>query len=168
MIMAQAQQGDRVIIEYVGTLSDGTVFDSTAEDTSSCTDECDPDEHASGDCGCGCDSGPMELTIGAGQLFPQIDTALVGMAPGEKKKVTIAAGDAFGEFDEEKVFTVPRTNLPEGFNPQVGEELVLTSEDDEEIGVAVVEVTEGEVKFDANHPLAGEDLTYELLLVQIL
>lgn len=165
--MAQAKQGDKVRIDFTGTLKDGTIFDSTLEEME-CADECDADEHATGDCGCGCEAGPMELTVGAGQIFPQIDEALIGMAPGEEKTVVIPAAEAFGEFDEEKVFTVPRSSFPDDFNPEVGEEVVLTNDEDEEIGVAVVEVTEEEFKFDANHTLAGEDLTYKLQLVEIL
>ena len=166
--MAQAKKGDRIRIDYTGRLDDGTVFDSTLESTDCGADDCDTDEHDSGDCGCGCESGPRELTIGAVELFPQIDEALVGMTPGEKKKFTIPATDAFGEYDEEKVFTVPRGDLPEGLTPEVGDELVLSNEDDEELGVAVVEVTADSITFDANHPLAGEDLTFEIQLVEIL
>lgn len=166
--MKTVQKGDTVRIDYTGTLKDGTVFDSTLDGTDGCADECDADEHASGDCGCGCSDGPMELTVGAGQLFPQIDEALVGMSPGEKKTISIAANDAFGEFDQEKVFTVPRANLPEDFSPEVGEELVLTNEEDEEIGVSVMEVANDGFTFNANHPLAGEDLTYELQLLEIV
>lgn len=165
--MAQAKQGDRVRIDFTGTLDDGTVFDSTLDEVE-CADECDADEHATGDCGCGCESGPMELTIGEGELFPQIEEALVGMSPGEEKTVVIPAAEAFGEFDEEKVFTAPRSSFPDDFDPQPGEELILTNEDGEEMGVAVVEVADQEVKLDANHPLAGEDLTYKLQLVEIL
>src|SRR6185369_13905555 len=110
--MAQAKQGDNVKINYIGTLEDGTVFDSTLEEECD-NDECGPDGCDDDDCGCGCESGPMDLTIGAGELFSQIDEALVGMAPGEKKTVVILAADAFGEFDQEKVFTVPRGDLPE-------------------------------------------------------
>jgi len=110
--MAQAKNGDRVSINYTGTLEDGTVFDSTIEgdcghDDCDSTDECTTD-----DCGCGCEPGPQELMIGSAELFPQIDEALIGMAPGEKKKIVIVAEDAFGEYDEEKVFTVPREDLP--------------------------------------------------------
>ena len=166
--MRTAQQGDTIRIDYTGTLQDGTVFDSTLDGESCCTDECDADEQASGDCGCECGDGPMELRIGAGQLFPEIDEALVGMAPGEKKKVVISADKAFGQYDDEKVFTVPRASLPDEFDPQVGEELVLTNDEDEEIGVAVLEVNEEGFKFDANHPLAGEDLTYELHLLEFI
>lgn len=110
----------------------------------------------------------MEITIGGGEFFEQVEEALIGMAPGEKKTVTIPAEDAFGEYDEEKVFTVPKSDLPADLVPEVGLELVLANDDEEEIGVAVVEVTADSVTFDANHPLAGEDLTYEFELVEIL
>jgi peptidylprolyl isomerase len=166
--MAQAQKGDRVRVDYTGRLADGTVFDSTLESTDCGHDDCDTAEHDEGDCGCGCENGPRELTIGAVELFPQIDEALVGMGAGEKKTFTIPAADAFGEYDQEKVFTVPRSDLPEGFAAEVGDELVLSNEDDEELGVAVVEVDDEGVTFDANHPLAGEDLTFEIQLVEIL
>jgi peptidylprolyl isomerase len=166
--MAQAKKGDRVKIDYTGTLEDGTVFDSTLEEEECSHDDCSTDECDSGDCGCGCETGPMELTIGAGEFFPRIDEALVGMAPGEQKTVTIPAADAFGEYDEEKVFTVPRGDLPEDLTPQVGDELVLSDENDESIGVVVVEVNDAGVTFDANHPLAGEDLTFTFELVEIL
>ncbi len=165
--MAQAKKGDKVKINYTGTLSDGTVFDSTIEDLCG-HDEFDSDDCTDDDCGCGCESGPMELTIGGVELFPQIDEALIGMSPGEKKEIVIPAVDAFGEYEQDKVFTVPRSDLPEDLKPEVGDELVLTGEDDEELGVAVLEVKEDSVTFDANHPLAGEDLTFEVELLEIL
>ncbi|HEY4745027.1 MAG TPA: FKBP-type peptidyl-prolyl cis-trans isomerase [Desulfuromonadaceae bacterium] len=165
--MAQAKIGDKVRINYTGTLNDGTVFDSTIEDMCG-HDEFDGDDCTDGECGCGCESGPMETVIGTNELFSQIDEALVGMAPGEKKRVVVPAADAFGEIDREKVFTVPRSDLPEDLVPTVGDELVLTNEDDEELGVAVLEVSDESVTFDANHPLAGEDLTFEVELLDIL
>jgi peptidylprolyl isomerase len=169
--MALAKNGDKVKIDYTGKLEDGTVFDSTLEDdcdseecdSDDCGDDCDEDG-----CGCGHVSGPMELTIGEGELFSQVDEALVGMAAGETKSVIIPAADAFGEYDKDKVFTVPRDEMPEDLKPEVGDELVLTNEDDEELGVQVVEVTEESVTFDSNHPLAGEDLTFDITLVEIL
>jgi peptidylprolyl isomerase len=170
--MALAKNGDKVKIDYTGKLEDGTIFDSTLEEN------CDPDECESDDCddecgdeGCGCgghEVGPMELTIGEGELFSQVDEALVGMAPGETKSVVIPAADAFGEYDKDKVFTVPRTDLPDDLQPEVGDELVLTNEDDEDLGVQVVETTADSVTFDSNHPLAGEDLTFEVTLREIL
>lgn len=170
--MALAKNGDKVKIDFTGTLEDGTVFDSTIEGV------CPPDECDSDDCGDDCDdegcdcggheNGPMLLTIGEGELFSQVDEALVGMAPGDKKSVVIPAVDAFGEYDKDKVFTVPRSDLPEDLQPEVGDELVLTNEDDEDLGVQVVEVTAESVTFDSNHPLAGEDLTFEVTLLEIL
>jgi peptidylprolyl isomerase len=165
--MAQAKQGDKVKINYIGTLEDGTVFDSTLEDECD-HDECETDDCGDDDCGCGCESGPMELIIGTGELFPQVDEALVGMAPGEKKTIVIPAVDAFGEIDKEKVFTVPRVDLPDDLQPSVGDELVLSNEDDEELGVVVIEAGAESVTFDANHPLAGENLSFEVELLEIL
>lgn len=166
--MAQAQKGDRVIIDYTGTLEDGTIFDSTLEgdccDDGQCsTDSCDDEG-----CGCG-ESGPMELTIGEEEFFSQIEEALIGMAPGDKKTVVVPAAEAFGEYDQERVFTVARSELPEDMPVEVGAELVLTGEDDEdELAVTVVEATAEQVTFDANHPLAGEDLTFEITLNEIV
>jgi peptidylprolyl isomerase len=167
-VMTQAKQGDRVRIDYTGRLADGTVFDSTSENMDCDADGCDTDEHDSGDCGCGCESGPRVVTIGTAELFPQVDEALLGMAPGEKKTFTILADDAFGEYDQEKVFTVPRCDLPDDLTPEVGDELILSNEDDEELGVVVIDVTNNSITFDANHPLAGENLSYEIQLVDIL
>lgn len=166
--MAQAKTGSKVIINYTGTLEDGTVFDSTFEDDGCETDDCSTDGCDSDDCGCGDESGPMELTIGAGEFFPQIEEALIGMSIGEKKTVVVPAKDAFGEYDMDKVFNAPRTEMPEDLKPEVGDELTLANDDDEEIDVTVVEVNEDSVTFDSNHPLAGEDLTFEIELVEIL
>lgn len=166
--MAQAKKGDKVKIDYTGKLEDGTVFDSTLEDADCCSDECDADECDSDDCGCGCEPGPMIMTVGDGELFPQIDEALIGMSPGDKKTVVIPAVDAFGEHEEDRVFTVPRSDLPEDLKPEIGDELILSNENDEELGVAVVELTPDSITFDANHPLAGENLTFEISLVEIL
>jgi len=166
--MALAEKGNRVRIDYTGKLEDGTVFDSTLESDDCGHDDCDTEVCDDEECGCGCESGPMELTIGGGDFFPQIEEALVGMAPGEKKSVTIPAEEAFGEYDETKVFTVPRSDMPEDLKPEIGDQLVLSNDDDEEMGVTVTGVSDDSVTFDANHPLAGEDLTFELQLVEIL
>lgn len=164
--MAKAKNGDSVLFNYVGKLEDGTVFDTTLE--SECSDEgCSTDECNSDDCGCGHDSGPMELVLGSEEFFPAVEAALVGMSAGEKKSIVIPAVEAFGEFDAEKVFSVPASDLPEEFDAVVGDELILSGDDDEELGVTVVEITEEQITFDANHPLAGQDLTFELELLEI-
>lgn len=167
--MAQAEKGNTVTINFTGTLEDGTVFDTTLEAMECCEDECCDDGCEDGeDCGCGGhEAGPMTFVLGEEILFPQIDAAIVGMSPGEKKIVKIAAADAFGEYDKEKVFTVPRTDLPEDLIPEVGDELSLSNEDDEELEVVVLEVKDDQITFDANHPLAGENVSFEIELVSI-
>ncbi|TLM67321.1 MAG: peptidylprolyl isomerase [Deltaproteobacteria bacterium] len=166
--MAQAKQGDKVRIDLVGTLDDGTVFQSTLADAGCDDDDCGCDDGHGTDEGCGCVSGPLDIEIGAGEIFPQIEELLIGMAPGETRSVTIAAADAFGEYDDENVVTIPRAQLPDDLDPEVGEELVLTGEDDEAFGVTVVEVNAESITFDSNHPLAGEDLTFEITLREIV
>lgn len=166
--MAKAKNGDSVIFNYTGKLTDGTIFDTTLEDDCCSSDDCSSDECGTDDCGCDHESGPMQLTLGSGDFFPQIEEALVGMEKGEKKQITILSADAFGEFDESKLFTVAASDLPEDFDAEVGDELILSGDDDEELGVTVVEKNAEEVTFDANHPLAGNDLTFDLELVDIL
>lgn len=161
--MAQAKQGDKVRFNFLGKLEDGTVFDTTYDD-GECDDDC-CDENGDD---CGCEHGPMELEIGAEDFFPQVEQALIGMAPGEKKTVTIAYDDAFGDYDEEKVFTVGRDQFPDSINPEVGEDLELTGDDGEEMIVTVIEIEKDEITLDANHPLAGEDLIFEIELLEIL
>ncbi len=161
--MAKVKKGDRVSINFNGTLEDGTIFDTTFGEE----EDCESEGCGSDDCGCG-ESGPMELVIGEEEFFLQVEEALIGMTPGEKKTVTIPAEDAFGDYDEEKVFTVNRTQLPQDLRPEIGQELELTGEDDDSLLVAVVEMTDETVTFDANHPLSGEDLKYEFELMEIL
>jgi len=167
--MATAKQGDKVRINYTGTLDDGSVFDSTLKEEGCCEDDaCGCNDDACEDEGCGCETGPMELTIGNEDFFPQIEEALIGMAPGEKKTVVIPAEDAFGEYDEDEVFAISRAQLTGDIVPEVGMELELTGDDDEPVEVVVVEVTDETITVDANHPLAGEDITYEIELLEIL
>ncbi len=161
--MALAKKGDTVRIDYTGTLDDGTVFDSTLEVSDCGSHDCGDD-----DCGCGGEPGPMELTIGAGTFFPKVEEALIGMGSGDKKTITIPAAEAFGEYDDDMVFVVPRSELPPDLKPAVGDELLLSGDDDEEIGVTVIDADDASVTFDANHPLAGEDLTFDISLVEIL
>jgi peptidylprolyl isomerase len=159
--MAQAKKGDKVRINFTGKLEDGSIIETTLEAQDCCTDdECGDD--------CSCEPGPMELVIGEEDFFPMVEEALIGMTPGETKTVLIPAAEAFGEYDAEAVFTIEKELLPDDLTPEVGDDLVLTGEDGEELEVTVVELGESAITFDANHPLAGEDLTYEIELVEIL
>lgn len=159
--MAQVKKGDRVAINFIGTLEDGTVFDTTFAEEDCSSDACGSDE-------CGCETGPMELVIGEEEFFLQIEEALIGMSPGEKKTVAIPAEEAFGDYDEDQVFSVSRGDVPDHIHPEVGQELELTGENDESIIVTVIEMGDDEITLDANHPLAGEDLSFEVELVEIL
>jgi peptidylprolyl isomerase len=165
--MATVKNGDTVQFHYTGKLDDGTIFDSTYEGECG-DDECSPGECDTDECGCDHETGPMEIVIGGEEFFPLVEEALIGMAPGEKKTVVVPADDAFGAYDETRVFTVPLTDLPEDFDAEEGDELILSGDDDEELGVCVVEKTDEEITFDANHPLAGKDLIFDLELVSII
>ena len=156
--MANAEKGSTVTINFTGRLADGSLIDSTYPDDAA--HECE-DDH------CHHDVGPFELTIGEGDFYIPVEEALIGMSPGEKKTVTITPDDGFGDYDPEKVFTIGRSEFPETITPVVGQGLELTGEDDEVFLVTVVEVTEDEVSLDTNHPLAGENLTYEFELLEI-
>ena len=173
----QAKPGDRVKINFNGTLADGTLFDTTYEKVECADDDCGCDDHGNGceddgcdddGCGCGSESGPMELEIGAEDFFPQVEAALVGMSPGDKKTLTVAAADAFGAYDVEMITTVPLSQFPDEIIPAIGDDLELVNEDEEGMVVTVIEVDDVEVTLDANHPLAGEDLTFEVEMVEIL
>ncbi len=150
--MAQAKQGDKVRVHYTGRLDDGDVFDS-----SECSDD-----------GCGCETGPLEFVIGEGQVIPGFESAVVGMKIGEKKDVKIPVDEAYGPRLEEMVGVVEKSRLPDGFEPELGGQLEVTREDGETFTVLVVDMTETEVTLDANHPLAGRDLNFEIKLVEIL
>ena len=157
--MTQVKEADKVTINFIGKLADGSIIDSTYPDPEE--DSCTDDE-------CGHEHGPMELTIGEGHFYTPIEAALIGMRVGEKKTVTVTPDDAFGDYDPENVFSVPRGDFPDDISPVVGQGLEVTGEDDEIYMVTVVEVTDEEISLDTNHPLAGEDLIYEFELLEII
>lgn len=160
--MSQAKKGDRVSIHFTGRLQDGTIFDTTHEMEPLGDGSGENDEHS-------IEPGPVELLIGGNEFFSQIENGVIGMKVGDKKSVAIPADDAFGAHDEENIFSLTYDQIPEGFKPVVGEELELTSdENDESEVVTVIAVSDTEVTFDANHPFTGQDLTYEIELLEIL
>ncbi|PLX80485.1 MAG: peptidylprolyl isomerase [Desulfuromonas sp.] len=151
--MKQATTGDKVIFKFTGRLDDGSVFDSS--------DDC----HDEDDCGCG---GPLEFTIGADEVLPALEQAVIGMACGDTKTVRLNPVDAYGEHIPEQVFTIDREELPEDLEPAEDQVLELLNDDGEGFPVWVTEVTDSTVTLDANHPLAGETLTFELELQEII
>ena len=135
-----ASSGDTDRIHYTGTLQDGTQFDSSK----------------------GRD--PLQFTVGAGQVVPGFDKAVSGMEVGETKTVTIDAKDAYGEPDPNQVVEVSKDQLPPDSNVSVGDQLQLGMQNGGSMIVRVAEVNENSILLDANHPLAGEDLTFEITL----
>lgn len=140
--MASAKSGDTVRVHYTGKLEDGSVFDSS--------DGRDP----------------LEFTVGSGQVIPGFDQAVAGMSPGEEREIRIPAAEAYGDRKDDLVIIVERAQLPPDIEPAVGQQLQL-SQEGRAFVVTVADVNEQNITLDANHPLAGEDLTFELQLVEI-
>jgi FKBP-type peptidyl-prolyl cis-trans isomerase 2 len=139
----QAKRGDTVQVHYTGRLEDGTVFDSSS----------------GGDA--------LSFTIGSGEVIPGFENAVIGMQQGDHKTETIAADRAYGPHRDELVFTVSRDNIPEGMEIEVGDVLRVGFPDGETGAVQVAELGESTVTLDANHPLAGKTLVFDLELVGI-
>jgi FKBP-type peptidyl-prolyl cis-trans isomerase 2 len=142
--MTQAKQGDTVNIHYTGKLGDGTVFDTSLS------------RH------------PLQFTIGKGQVIPGFEQAVVGMNPGESKTTIIPEDQGYGPRRDDMIVTVERSTLPPDLKPEVGQRLELTQMDDRTVLVTVTAVTDTALTLDANHPLAGKDLTFELQLIGIV
>ena len=149
--MTQACKGNKVRVSYTGRLDDGTIFDAS--------EECD---------GCDSSSGPLEFTIGDGSVIPGFDAAVVGMSPGENKTVIIPIDDAYGPHLEELVAEIDRKDVPEGMNPEPGQHLEIVQEQGQTFPVVVVGVTPEKITLDANHPLAGRELTFDIRLDALL
>ncbi|WP_422047823.1 FKBP-type peptidyl-prolyl cis-trans isomerase [Shimia sp.] len=141
--MTAAKSGDTVRIHYTGTLSDGSVFDSSE----------------------GRD--PLEFTLGSGQVIAGFDSAVDGMSVGDKKVAEIPADQAYGPRNDEAVQDVPREQIPAEIPLEIGLQLQMQSPTGQVVPVTVVEITEEIVKLDANHMLAGKDLTFAIELVSI-
>lgn len=141
--MAKAKSGDKVRVHYTGRLDDGQVFDSSR------------------------DREPLEFQLGEGQVIEGFDDAVTGMSPGESKTVTIPADSAYGQRRSELAVRVPRSEFPPNIQPEIGQQLQMQQQGGPPVVVTVAEVTDEYVTLDANHPLAGENLTFDLELVDI-
>ncbi len=138
-----AKTGDTVRVHYRGTLADGTEFD--------------------------CSEGrePLEFEVGSGQVIPGFDVAVCELDSGDSTVVTIVATEAYGERNDEAVQTFP-LDFFGGQVPEVGWAVELATEDGQRVPATVAEVNDDNVVLDFNHPLAGEDLTFEITLVEIV
>lgn len=141
--MAQAKNGDTVRVNYTGKLSDGTQFDTSK----------------------GRD--PLEFTLGEGKIISGFENAVAGMSPGDSKTVVVAAKDGYGPRRDDLVVVVDRSDLPSDLDPKVGDRLEM-QRPDKTMPVHVTATTDDTVTLDGNHPLAGEALTFDIGLIEIV
>ena len=141
--MTLAKNGDTVKVHYTGKLADGTQFDSSV------------------------DREPLEFALGEEQVIQGFDQAVIDMAVGDKKSVDIACDQAYGPHREELIIEVDKGEFPDDLKPEVGQKLQLNQPNGTHLIVVVSDVTESAVTLDANHPLAGKDLTFDIELVSI-
>ena len=142
--MAQVKKGDKVKVHYTGKLDNGTVFDSSKG------------------------RNPLEFTIGDGKIIPGFEEAVISMQPGESKTIKIEAEKAYGPYRKELVAEIEKSKFPENIKPVIGQQLQVKQENGQMIIVMIIGFSDTHVTLDANHPLAGRDLTFELELVEIV
>ncbi len=141
--MQQVKTGDKVNVHYHGKLTDGTTFDSSEG------------------------RAPLSFTAGAGQVIVGFDNAVIGMNIGDKKTVNIPVAEAYGDRDNTMVIELPLTDFPPDQTPEVGMELQMSNNQGNLFNVVITEVRENTLVLDANHPLAGMDLVFDIELVSI-
>jgi FKBP-type peptidyl-prolyl cis-trans isomerase SlpA len=141
--MIQVKENNTVKVNYTGKLADGQVFDSSEGKE------------------------PIEFTLGQGQLIPGFEKGLIDMKLNEKKTITIAKEEAYGEVNNDLIQEVKKTELPQDMTPEVGMGLVSKSPDGQEMNLMVVEVREESIVIDGNHPLAGKELIFDLEVLEI-
>lgn len=141
--MAQAKAGDIVKVHYTGRLNNGQVFDSSKS------------------------RAPLEFKLGSGMVIPGFDAAVTGLAPGETVTKTIPVEEAYGPYRDEMVADIEKENIPADFELAVGQRLEMQVPNGEAMAVTITDIKGNMVTLDGNHPLAGQDLTFELELVSI-
>jgi FKBP-type peptidyl-prolyl cis-trans isomerase 2 len=141
--MPQAKSGDKVKVHYTGKLEDNTVFDSSK------------------------DRPPLEFTIGSGSIIPGFENAVIGMETGQSKTFTIPPDEAYGQPRDELKMEVNKSDFPDDITPEVGQQLQMKRADGNVINVVVANMEGEKVTLDANHPLAGKALTFDIELVEI-
>ncbi len=139
----QAKSGDKVQVHYTGKLEDGSVFDTSQGRE------------------------PLEFTLGEGQVIPGFEKAVEGMTPGESKTTQIPAEEAYGPRRSEMIMEIDRNQFPSNIQPEVGQQLQVRQPNGEGFAVTITEVNDNTVTLDTNHPLAGQDLTFDIQLVEI-
>lgn len=142
--MRRVKEGDSVVISYIGRLEDGTVFDSTE------------------------DRNPLEFTVGEGELIPGLEQGILGMTPGESKTIVIPMELGYGPHLKERICELDKKRIPQGIQPEVGQQVQLYRADGLPIMGTVVGESETSFTMDYNHPLAGKTLIFETRLLEIV
>ena len=142
--MPTAKSGDTVKVHYTGTLNNGQVFDSSKS------------------------RDPLQFTLGTGMVIPGFDAAVTGLSPGESVTTTIPNDQAYGPYQKEMVAEIEKDNIPADFELEVGQRLQMQVPNGEAMSVTITDIKGDTVTLDGNHPLAGQDLTFELELVEII
>ena len=143
-VPSPAKMGDKVTLEYTGTLNDGTVFDSSSKHDA-----------------------PMEFEMGAGRVIPGFEKAVRGMVVGEEKKFTIPIAEAYGESNPKLIQNVPREEIPQDQEPKVGMGLIVGAPGEQQMRAFITAVTPEYITLDMNHPLAGQALTFQIKVIKI-
>ncbi|MDR9364287.1 MAG: peptidylprolyl isomerase [Balneolaceae bacterium] len=141
--MSKAKDGDTVKVHYTGTLENGEVFDTSQERE------------------------PLEFQLGQGQLIPGFEKAVIGLSEGDSTKVDIPSDEAYGEVRDDLVINVPKDQLPDDVEPKIGMQLQVNQQNGQPIPVRITEIKDEELVLDANHPLAGKNLTFEIELLEV-
>ena len=142
--MSKAKSGDTVKVSYIGTFQDGTEFDRSK------------------------DENLLEFTIGSQEVVPGFESAVIDMDVGETKKVTIQPEEAYGEHNEDDVVEVTRSVIPDNLEPKIGMQLQAQNREGNPVIVTIIALEKNTVTLDANHPLAGKELTFEITLAEIV
>jgi FKBP-type peptidyl-prolyl cis-trans isomerase 2 len=142
-VVAQANEGDEVQVHYTGKLEDGTIFDSSE------------------------DGEPLSFTIGENRVIPGFEEAVTGMEPGDSKTTEVEPEQAYGEHREDMVMEMDRDQIPGEVDPEVGQQLQLRLENGQTVPVLITALGEDTVTIDANHPLAGRKLIFDIEVVDV-
>lgn len=144
MANRKVKEGDKVKVQYKGTLEDGTVFDSAD------------------------DSNPFEFTIGEKMVLPTFERVVMGLEVGSETQVSIPSEEAYGEPNPEMISLLERSQMPDGVEPEVGMTLQANADEKTVIHVVVTAINDDTITVDANHPLVGKELTFDIKLVEIV
>jgi FKBP-type peptidyl-prolyl cis-trans isomerase 2 len=140
----KVKKGDTIMLHYTGRFKNGKVFDNSQE------------------------RNPIPVEVGAGEIIRGLEKAVLGMRPGEKKTVTVIPEEGYGDYSQDLLVEVPEEKIPENISPQEGMQLQLINEEGQKLPVVVKEILNDGIKLDANHPLAGKTLVFDLELVEIV